>query len=83
MRRLHVRGNDNIRKRLVVHAVAFNFSLVMRKNFGAGTPRGFAGLLAALCHAISKPWNTIQTYLTCFRDHSRKIDCIQTIALPT
>jgi len=83
MRRLHVRGNDNIRKRLLVHAAAFNFSLVMRKLFGAGTPRGFADLLAALCHAIPKSWSAIQTYLTCFRDHSRKIDCIQPIAMPT
>lgn len=59
MRRLHVRGNNNIRNRLLVHVAAFNFNLVMRKHFGAGTPRGFADLLAALYHAISKPWSAI------------------------
>ena len=83
MRRLHVRGNNNIRKRLLVQAAAFNFSLVMRKHFGAGTPRGFAGLLAALCHAITTSWSAIQTYSKCFSDHSRKIGRIRPIALPT
>jgi transposase len=82
MRRLHVRGDDNIRKRLLAHAAAFNFSLVMRKLFGAGTPRGFSDLLAAICHALSMSWRAFQTYSTCCRDHSRKIDRLQPIALP-
>ena len=32
MRRLHLRGRENILKRLLVHAAAFNLSLVMRKR---------------------------------------------------
>jgi transposase len=39
MRRLHLRGRDNILKRILVHAGAFNLGLVMRNLFGAGTPR--------------------------------------------
>ena len=39
MRRLHLRGRENILKRLLVHAAGFNLSLVMRKPFGSGKPR--------------------------------------------
>src|SRR5207302_1169745 len=39
MRRVHLRGRKNILKRLVVHAGAANLGLLMRKLFGAGTPK--------------------------------------------
>ena len=38
MRRTHLRCHDNIIKRLLIHAGAFNLSLVMRKTSGRGTP---------------------------------------------
>ena len=41
MRRTHLRGHGNIIKRLLIHAGAFNLSLIMRKVSGRGTPRGF------------------------------------------
>jgi len=40
LRRTHLRGHQNILKRLLVHAGAFNLGLLMRKAFGWGTPRG-------------------------------------------
>jgi transposase len=43
MRRLHLRGRDDLLKRLLVHAAAFNISLLLRKQLGMGTPRGFQG----------------------------------------
>jgi transposase len=43
MRRIHLRGHENILKRLLVHAGAFNLGLLMRKVFGRGTPRGLQG----------------------------------------
>jgi transposase len=43
MRRVHLRGHANIIKRLLIHAGAFNLSLIMRKMLGRGTPRGFQG----------------------------------------
>ena len=46
MRRLHLRGRENILKRLLVHVGAFNLSLALRKRLGAGTPRGLADALA-------------------------------------
>jgi transposase len=43
MRRTHLRFHDNIIKRLLIHAGAFNLSLIMRKLSGCGTPRGLQG----------------------------------------
>ena len=39
LRRCHLRGNENILKRQLIHVGAFNLSLVMRQLLGAGTPR--------------------------------------------
>ena len=47
MRRTWLRTHAKILKRYLMHVAAFNLSLVMRKLLGAGTPRGFAGRLAA------------------------------------
>jgi transposase len=46
MRRTHLRGHDNIRKRLLIHASAFNLSLLLRELIGRGTPRGLQGLVS-------------------------------------
>jgi transposase len=51
MRRVHLRGRENILKRLVVHSGAANLGLLMRKLFGKGTPRGLRGALPALISA--------------------------------
>jgi Transposase DDE domain len=48
MRRTHLRGHDNILKRLFVHSGGFNLGLVMRTLIGVGTPRGLQGRLTAL-----------------------------------
>ena len=46
MRRLHLRGRENILKRVLIHIGGFNLSLVMRRLLGKGTPRGGQGLCA-------------------------------------
>jgi transposase len=43
MRRLHLRGRENILKRILIHLGGFNLSLVMRELLGKGTPRGLQG----------------------------------------
>lgn len=48
MRRTHLRGHQNILKRLLVHGGAFNLGLLMRQLIGIGTPRGLQGRLRAL-----------------------------------
>jgi transposase len=43
LRRTHLRGHQNILKRLLIHAGAFNLGVLMRQAFGCGTPRGRQG----------------------------------------
>jgi transposase len=69
MRRLHLRGRENILKRLVVHSGAANLGLLMRKLFGKGTPRGLAGTRSALLSALSplvRMWSAPATLIGSF-----------------
>jgi transposase len=63
MRRTHLRGHTNIRKRLLIHAAGFNLSLVMRALVGVGTPRGLQGVvrivLASLVHLVTSLRGTL------------------------
>ena len=52
MRRVHVRGRDNVQKRYGLQAAAANLGIVMRKFFGFGTPRSLQGRPAAAINAI-------------------------------
>ena len=53
LRRAHVRGHENVLKRLLVHAGAFNLGLWMRTLFGVGTPRGLQGRSAAIATLLT------------------------------
>lgn len=63
MRRVHLRGHTNIRKRLLIHAGGFNLGLLMRQLIGIGTPRGLQGrscaLVAALVTLIHALWQPL------------------------
>jgi len=48
MRRVHLKGRDNILKRLLVHAGGFNLALIMRKLVGIGKPRRLQGACACI-----------------------------------
>jgi transposase len=48
MRRTHLRGQNNILKRLLFHAVGFNLALLVRKTTGIGKPRTLQGSSAAI-----------------------------------
>ena len=52
MRRVHLRGHTNIRKRLLIHAGGFNLGLLMRRLIGVGTPRGLQGRRVAAVAAL-------------------------------
>jgi transposase len=49
MRRLHLRGRDNVAKRVLIHAAAFNVGLLMRLKYGLRKPRSLAKAAAAAC----------------------------------
>jgi transposase len=53
MRRTHLRGHENILKRLLIHAGGFNLGLLIRSILGVGTPRGFQGWLAVVATVLA------------------------------
>ena len=52
MRRTHLRGHENIHKRLLIHVMGYNLSLVLRQLFGFGTPRSLQGAFSAFAGAF-------------------------------
>jgi len=86
MRRTHLRGHDNIWKRVLVQASAFNLGLLMRGVTGVGTPRALQGrlassllLLMAFCRSIltNSVWTTRRTVA-----HVRYRNRIRTLMAP-
>ena len=64
LRRAHVRRHENVLKRLLVHAGAFNLGLWMRTLFGVGTPRSLQGRVAALVALLSALLTVIADTMT-------------------
>ena len=48
MRRVWLRGRDNVQKRYLIHVAGYNLGLIMRLLTGAGTPREFRAASAWL-----------------------------------
>jgi transposase len=59
MRRVHLRGRENILKRVLIHVGGFNLSLVMRQLLGKGTPRGLQGLSPDALLAFLRIWTAV------------------------
>jgi transposase len=57
MRRVHLRGRENIAKRYLIHTAAFNLGLIMRKLTGFGTPRGWADARRAAARVLCAVWD--------------------------
>jgi hypothetical protein len=74
MRRTHLRGHENILKRVLVHASGFNLGLVMRRLIGVGTPRGLQGRLASLIAVLVSLWATTAVTLTTCWSRLRALD---------
>lgn len=55
MRRVHLRGHDNILKRVLLHAGALNLGLLMRELTGVGTPRSLQGRVVAILRCFWSP----------------------------
>jgi transposase len=53
MRRTHLRGQQNILKRLLIHVGAFNLSLIFRSLLGSGTPRELRNRQSSLLFVFS------------------------------
>jgi transposase len=64
LRRAHVRRHENVLKRLLVHAGAFNLGLWMRTLFGVDTPRSLQGRVTALGAMLCALWTFIAEAMT-------------------
>jgi transposase len=54
LRRTYLRGRENIARRYRCGIIAFNFTLLMRKLFGTGTPRQMAAAGKAFCALLRR-----------------------------
>jgi hypothetical protein len=59
MRRTHLKGHENILKRLLIHAAGFNLGLMLRRLLGVGTARGLQDLAARLRACFSRCRRTL------------------------
>lgn len=63
LRRVHVRGNENVAKRALLAAAGYDLALLMRKLTQIGKPRalqGYAARLAGLCSALIGLWRPMR-----------------------
>jgi len=56
LRRMFLRGHQNILKRVLVHIASVNLGLLMRTRWGVGTPRSLQGRAIAL---LNQPWTVL------------------------
>jgi hypothetical protein len=59
MRRVYLRGRDNILKRLLIHGAGFNLALLMRRVCGVGTPRSLQDREALLSTLVRRFWTLL------------------------
>ena len=56
MRRVWVRGHDNVRKRVLLQAAACNIGLLLRRQSGVGTPRSLQGRAVSVIFGLITRW---------------------------
>jgi transposase len=69
LRRAHTRGHENVLKRLLVRASAFNLGLWMRRLFGVGTPRALQGRAVAVRAVLSTLWSLVNEAIAPIWNH--------------
>lgn len=69
MRRTHLRGHDNILKRLLIHSGALNLGLLIRQALGVGTPRGLQGRFRAVLALCADLWSRLTSPPSVLRPH--------------
>jgi transposase len=55
MRRVWLRGRDNVQKRYLIHVAGYNLGLLMRLLTRAGTPREFIAITSGRIFTILQP----------------------------
>jgi transposase len=73
MRRVYLRGHQNILKRILIHAAALNLGLLMRTLFGVGTPRSLQGRALALFVVVWSLIRLLETFWARLRSWYRPL----------
>ena len=71
MRRVYLRGRENVLKRQLIHVGAFNLSLIFRQTLGAGTPRELRNRRSRLIFVIFRFRSAFEVNSAAFRSSSR------------
>jgi transposase len=71
MRRVFLRGRENVLKRQLIHVGAFNLSLIFRQILGAGTPRELRNRRSRLIFVIFRFSSTLAVNSAAFRSIAR------------
>jgi len=82
MRRLYLRGRENILKRVLVHAAALNLGLLMRTLTGVGTPRSLQGRLAAALAGLWTLWHVPEAVWSAIRAHDQSRTVVDHLQVP-
>ena len=61
LRRVYLRGHENIRKRLLIHACGYNLGVWMRSLTGIGTPRSLQGQGLRLARSVFAAISALET----------------------
>ena len=79
MRRVHLRGREEIRKRILVQAAAFNLGLLMRKRCGFGTPRALQGLAWARAELAAHAADAASAFVRHSGAHFRLLSALSAV----
>jgi transposase len=71
MRRVYLRGHENVLKRQLIHVGAFNLSLIFRQTLGAGTPRELRNRPSRLIFVILWSSSVLEVNSAAFLSASR------------
>lgn len=73
MRRTHLRGHENILKRLLVHVAGFDLGVLMRNLIGSGTPKEYASLSGSTYFVFSCVSAASSRFISCFKTLAAKL----------
>jgi transposase len=74
MRRVYLRGRENVLKRQLIHVGAFNLSLIFRQTLGAGTPRELRNRRSRLIFVIFWSSSALAVNSAAFRRIARFLE---------
>ena len=83
MRRVWLRGRDNVQKRYLIHVAGYNLGLLMRLLTGAGTPRELIAMASARILAVLQPDGVLIVMIFVVADNQSAAFAVMIRPIPT